>query len=88
MQWKPMMWFRNSKDLLNLFFDDWTKALQFIYKERYSDDAALFFARETICAVEGAAMMMRIYNDPEFIRKAHAMIIHKFENASKKALIH
>lgn len=70
------------------FFDDWTKALQFIYKERYSDDAALFFARETICAVEGAAMMMRIYNDPEFIRKAHAMIIQKFENASKKALIH
>lgn len=70
------------------FFDDWANALQFIYKERYSDDAALFFARETICAVEGAAMMMRIYNDTAFIRKAHEMIIEKFEKASKDALIH
>lgn len=70
------------------FFDDWTKALQHIYMERYSEDAALFFARETVCAVEGAAMMMRIYNDTGFIRKAHEMIIEKFEKASKDALIH
>jgi len=73
---------------IKMFFDDWTRALQCIYRERYSDDGALIFARETICAVEGAAMMMRIYNDVEFIRKAHAMILEKFESASKKALLH
>lgn len=76
------------REPIKAFFDDWLKALAHIYKDRYSEDAALFFARETVCAVEGAAMMMRIYNDPAFIRKAHEMIIEKFEKASKEALIH
>ncbi|MFN0274183.1 MAG: TetR/AcrR family transcriptional regulator [Chitinophagales bacterium] len=69
------------------FFDDWVQALTHIYKERYSEDAALFFARETVCAIEGAAMMMRIYNDKNYLYKAQEMIMEKFEKASKEALI-
>lgn len=69
------------------FFDDWVEALTHIYKERYSEDAALFFARETVCAIEGAAMMMRIYHDKNYLLKAQEMIWEKFEKASKEALI-
>ncbi|MBC8047292.1 MAG: TetR/AcrR family transcriptional regulator [Fimbriimonadaceae bacterium] len=69
------------------FFDDWVDALTHIYRERYSDDAALFFARESVCAIEGAAMMMRIYNDKNYLLKAHEMIMGKFEKASKEALM-
>ncbi len=69
------------------FFDDWIKALTEIYQERYSNEAALIFAKETICAIEGAAMMMRIYNDESYLIKAHEMILEKFEKASKQALI-
>ncbi len=69
------------------FFDDWISALTNIYKQRYSVDAATFFAKETVCAIEGAAMMMRIYNDRSYLVKANEMIIEKFEKASKQALI-
>ncbi len=69
------------------FFDDWTDALVYIYRSHYSPKAALFFARETICAIEGAALMMRIYKDPDFLRKANDMILKKFESATKEALI-
>lgn len=69
------------------FFDDWVQALEHIYKEKYSADAALFFARETVCAIEGAAMMMRIYQDKNYLYKAQEMIMEKFEKASKEALI-
>lgn len=69
------------------FFDDWINALTNIYKERYSKEAAEIFAKETVCAIEGAAMMMRIYNDKSYLIKAHEMIIEKFEKASKQALI-
>lgn len=69
------------------FFDDWTSALAHIYQERYSKKAAINFAKETICAVEGAAMMMRIYNDKNYLLKANQMILEKFERATKQALI-
>ena len=37
--------------------------------------------------MEGAAMMMRIYNDKSYLLTAHAMIMGKFEKADKEALI-
>jgi len=73
--------------VIKSFFDDWVNALNHIFRSCYSPKAAMFFARESVCAIEGAAMMMRIYNDPEFIVKAHQMIMKKFENATKEALI-
>lgn len=69
------------------FFDDWVNALAFIYSDRYSQEAARIFAQESVCAIEGAAMMMRIYNDKSYLLTAHAMIIGKFEKADKEALI-
>jgi len=69
------------------FFDDWVNALAEIFRHQYSEKSALFFARESVCAIEGAAMMMRIYHDKDYLVKAHEMIIEKFEKASKEALI-
>lgn len=69
------------------FFDDWINALAHIYSSRYSKEAALIFAKETVCAIEGAAMMMRIYNDKSYLLTAHDMITKKFESANKGALI-
>ena len=46
--------------------------------------AALFFARETICAIEGAALMMRIYKDPDFLRKANDMILKNLNRPPKR----
>jgi AcrR family transcriptional regulator len=69
------------------FFDDWINALAHIYSDRYSKDAARIFAQESVCAIEGAAMMMRIYNDKSFLITAHDMIMSKFEKANKSALI-
>ena len=48
---------------------------------------AMIFAQESVCAIEGAAMMMRIYNDKSYLLTAHAMIMGKFEKADKEALI-
>ena len=73
--------------VLKGFFDDWVQALAHIFSSCYSPKAATFFARESVCAIEGAAMMMRIYKDPDFVKKAHEMILKKFESATKEALI-
>jgi TetR/AcrR family transcriptional repressor of nem operon len=72
---------------IKAFFDDWTDALTHIYSEKYSQEAARIFAGETICAIEGAAMMMRIYNNKDYLLTAHAMIMDKFKLGTKSALI-
>ncbi|HMX03662.1 MAG TPA: TetR/AcrR family transcriptional regulator [Chitinophagales bacterium] len=72
---------------IRAFFDDWTNALTHIYSDKYSKEAATIFAGETICAIEGAAMLMRIYNDRTYLDKAHQMITEKFKVGSKAALL-
>lgn len=72
---------------IRAFFDAWIEALQHIYREKYSADAARIFAQESVAAIEGAAMLMRIYNDRTFLDKAHAMIMEKFKLGTKTALI-
>ncbi len=72
---------------IRAFFDAWIDALQHIYREKYSAEAARIFAQESVAAIEGAAMLMRIYNDRSYLEKAHQMILEKFEMGSKTALI-
>jgi len=69
------------------FFDAWIEALQHIYKEKYSPEAARIFAQESVAAIEGAALLMRIYNDRSYLDTAHAMIMNKFIQGTKTALI-
>ena len=69
------------------FFDAWIDALQHIYREKYSAEAARIFAQESVAAIEGAAMLMRIYNDRSYLDKAHHMIMEKFKLGTKSALI-
>ena len=67
------------------FFDDWINARTTYLWIATAREAALIFAKETICAIEGAAMMMRIYNDKSYLpKRANEMIIEKFEKPVKR----
>ncbi len=72
---------------IRAFFDAWIEALQHIYMEKYSRDAARIFAQESVAAIEGAAMLMRIYGDRSYLDKAHHLILEKFKLGSKSALL-
>lgn len=69
------------------FFDAWIEALAHIYREKYSAEASRIFAQESVAAIEGAAMLMRIYNDKNYLIKAHEMILEKFKQGTKSSLI-
>ena len=69
------------------FFDAWIDALQHIYTEKYSKEAARIFAQESVAAIEGAAMLMRIYSDRSYLDKAHQMILEKFKLGAKTTLL-
>jgi len=53
------------------FFNDWIDSVSKILEEVYEPDGARKIAKESIAAVEGAVMMMQIFNDTSFLTRVH-----------------
>lgn len=57
-------------ELIRKFFDDWMEALTVVFKAKYSDATAREVAEQCVSEIEGAVMMMRIYNEPRYLQDA------------------
>lgn len=56
--------------LIRKFFNDWVTALTHVFKEKYNEKVAREVAEQTVAEIEGAVMMMRIYNEPRYLKDA------------------
>lgn len=65
--------------MVKRFFEDWIKAMAHIFEEKYSRAEALQLAQKSVAAIEGAVMMMRLFNNPQFLRQAHQQILASWE---------
>lgn len=67
--------------LVKLFFTEWRDTLAHIFSERYAPEEAQIIALDTIAEIEGAVMMMRIFDgDRSFLKRAHTRMLQKWEN--------
>lgn len=57
-------------ELIKSFFSDWMDALAYVCKDKYSETKAMEVAEQTVAEIEGAVMMMRIYNEPRYLKDA------------------
>lgn len=69
--------------LIESFFQEWIDAMANIYRQELPSETADELARETVAAVEGATMLMRIFNDRSYLHKALDQIGEKFDSLSK-----
>jgi len=53
------------------FFNDWIDSVSKILEEVYEPEGARKIAKESIAAIEGAVMMMQIFNDKSFLTRVH-----------------
>ncbi len=60
------------------FFQDWMDAMTHIFAEKFPLAQAKQLGRESVAAIEGAIMMMRLFNDRQFLIQAHQTILQKF----------
>jgi TetR/AcrR family transcriptional repressor of nem operon len=68
--------------LVKSFFTEWRDTLIHIFSERYPADEAAIIAADTIAEIEGAVMMMRIFDgDRSFLKRAHARMLQKWKLA-------
>ncbi len=68
--------------LIGSFFQDWIDAMAHIYRQELPPESAEDLARETVAAVEGATMLMRIFNDRSYLQHALDQIGEKYEKLS------
>ncbi|MDX2002735.1 MAG: TetR/AcrR family transcriptional regulator [Chitinophagales bacterium] len=57
-------------ELIRKFFDDWVEALTHVFKAKYSEATAREVAEQCVAEIEGSVMMMRIYNQPRYLKDA------------------
>ncbi len=69
--------------LISSFFQEWIDAMAHIYRQELPDERAAELARETVAAVEGATMLMRVFNDRSYLQQALEQIGEKFEKLCK-----
>lgn len=65
---------------IRLFFNDWIECLEKIFQSFMSPEEARLNAEQTVAEIEGAVMLMQIYNDPELLRRAHRFLLARYQN--------
>ena len=61
------------------FFTEWVNALQHIFSSKFDAATAQTMAQDSLAEIEGAVMMMRIFNDRNYLRRANARIVAKID---------
>lgn len=64
-------------ELIKLFFDDWVAALTRAFLHKYSEERAREVAEQCVSEIEGAVMMMRIYNEPRFLNDTFHRVLRR-----------
>ncbi len=64
--------------LIRAYFEDWIRCLEHIFRERYPADKARSLAEQSVAEIEGAVILMQLYDDPRFLRQAHKHIIDHY----------
>ena len=61
--------------LIQAFFTDWIKALEYVFKLEFSNKEAKVMAEQAAMEIEGAMVMRRIYQDPKYLKRAYKRIL-------------
>ncbi len=60
------------------FFNDWIDALANVFKTRYTEEEAILQAKDAVAQVEGAVMLMKVFQDKSYLERALENIADKF----------
>lgn len=64
---------------LQAFFSDWIAAFEHLYQEHYAPEQARTLAQQSVAEVEGAIMLMRLYEDKTHLRTTCERILARLE---------
>lgn len=65
-------------ELIRGFFEDWIEALAHIFRERHSEVQARLLAELSVAEIEGAVMLMQVYQDKQYLKRAHDHVRQRY----------
>jgi TetR/AcrR family transcriptional repressor of nem operon len=69
------------RSVIQAFFSDWIAAFKHIFiADGCTDEMASQLAKQSVMEIEGALMMMRVFEDVEILRQACVSVLKKFKN--------
>lgn len=68
---------------IKAFFEDWIECLASIFEEHYDQAEARRIAEYSVAEIEGAVLLMQIYQDKSFLQRAHEHIKEQFVKAGE-----
>ncbi len=68
--------------MIRSFFKDWVNCVEAVYAEEMPDKTAAQLARQTISDIEGAVMMMEIFDDKNYLRRTHKRVYSLYKENS------
>lgn len=68
--------------LIKGFFEEWITALSHIFEAHHDAAEARTLAEISVAEIEGAVMLMQVYQDKAFLQRAHEHIKQRFATAA------
>jgi len=75
---------KEFKNFLKAFFSDWIAAFQHLYQGNHSEEVALELAQQSVMEIEGALMMLRLYDDKNLLKSACLRVLDRLNTNPTK----
>ena len=69
------------KEELKAFFSDWIAAFKHLYMEKHEEVVAEELAKQSVMEIEGALMMMRLYDNKDILKSTCVRVLYRLNHA-------
>lgn len=66
---------------IRVFFGNWVDCLATIFEDKHSTPKAKELAEQSVQEIEGAVLLVQLFQDDNYLRKAHNRIIERYLNS-------
>ena len=68
--------------MIRSFFKDWINCIESVFAEKMPKKTAAQLARQAVSEIEGAVIMMELFDDKNYLRRTHKRIYNQYKTNS------
>jgi TetR/AcrR family transcriptional regulator, transcriptional repressor for nem operon len=72
---------QSFSELIKAYFNDWIESLAHIFREVYPGEEAKRIAELSVSEIEGSVLLMQVFQDKDYLKRAHQKIRNRYEMA-------
>lgn len=77
----------NFQEVIKAFFNEWIETMEHLYALVIDKHESRVKAEITVAEVEGAVILMKLLNDPNYLHRTNAKLISEYEELFKEYIV-